>query len=280
VKARCALIQMSFVASKQRNVERGAELIGEAARAGAQIICLPELATTIYFCTEMNPTHRELAEPVPGPSTQVICEAAREAGAYVVFPLFERGDDGNLYNTAVFIGPDGEIQGSYRKNSIPLVNMPEIVGIEKYYFRPGNLGYPVFPTEFGVNVGITICYERHFPEGARSLALNGADVIFFPTATVAGRGIWDLEIRAHAVANLLWCGGVNRVGRDDGGSDTEFYGSSFFSNPAGVVVASAGDQGEEIVHAEIDTELSAHLREEWGFFRDRRPEIYQALTTP
>jgi N-carbamoylputrescine amidase len=271
---------MSFVESKERNVERGAELVRQAARDGAQIICLPELATTIYFCTEMNPASLQLAEPVPGPSTRVIGDAAREAGVYVVFPLYERAADGNLYNTAVFIGPDGEVQGSYRKNSIPLVNMPEIVGIEKYYFRPGNLGYPVFTTELGITVGVTICYERHFPEGARSLALNGADVIFFPTATAAGRGIWDLEIRAHAVANLLWCGGVNRVGLDAGGSETAFYGSSFFSNPAGVIVAQAGDQGEEILHTEIDTELSATLREEWGFFRDRRPDIYQAITAP
>lgn len=280
MKARCALIQMSFGASKERNVERGVERIREAARDGAQIICLPELATTIYFCTEMDPAHRDLAEPVPGPSTEVIGQAAREAGVYVVFPLYERGDDGNLYNSAVFIGPQGKVEGIYRKNSIPLVNMPEIVGIEKYYFRPGNLGYPVFGTELGIDVGVTICYERHFPEGARSLALNGADVIFFPTATAAGRGIWDLEIRAHAVANLVWCGGVNRVGRDDAGSETEFYGSSFFSNPTGVVVASAGDEEEKIVHAEIDTELSATLREEWGFFRDRRPDLYQALTKP
>lgn len=280
MKARCALIQMSFGESKQRNVERGAEHIRRAARDGAQVICLPELATTIYFCTEMNPAHRDLAEPIPGPSTRTIAEAAKEAGVYVVFPLYERADDGNLYNSAVFIGPDGEIKGLYRKNSIPLVNMPEIVGIEKYYFRPGNLGYPVFRTELGINVGITICYERHFPEGARSLALNGADVIFFPTATAAGRGIWDLEIRAHAVANLLWCGGVNRVDRDTGGSETTFYGSSFFSNPAGVVVASAGDEREEIIHTEIDTELNASLREEWGFFRDRRPDIYHALTAP
>lgn len=271
---------MSFVNSKERNVERGVELIREAANDGAQIICLPELATTIYFCTEMNPAYRDLAETIPGPSTQTIGEAAKENNVYIVFPLYERGEDGNLYNTAAFIGPDGEVQGRYRKNSIPVVNMPEIVGIEKYYFRPGNLGYPVFPTELGINVGVTICYERHFPEGARSLALNGADVIFFPTATAAGRGIWDLEIRAHGVANLLWCGGVNRVGTDGEGSETAFYGSSFFSNPAGVVVAAAGDHSGEIVHAEIDTELSATLREEWGFFRDRRPDIYEAITSP
>jgi beta-ureidopropionase len=280
VKARCALIQMSFVASKERNVERGVELIREAAKDGAQIICLPELATTIYFCTDIDPAHLELAEPIPGPSTRAIGEAARANNVYVVFPLFEKGKDGNLYNTAAFIGPDGEVQGLYRKNSIPLVKMREIVGIEKYYFRPGNLGYPVFPTALGVNVGVTICYERHFPEGARSLALNGADVIFFPTATAGGRDIWELEIRAHGVANLLWCGGVNRVGADQGGSDTAFYGSSFFGDPAGRVVASAGDNREEIVHTEIDTELNATLRDEWGFFRDRRPDIYQALTAP
>ena len=274
MKARCALIQMGFTDDVGRNVERAAELVREAGANGAQLISLPELATSIYFCHEMDRKYLELAEPIPGPSTETIGKAAKDADAYVVFPLYERGDDGQLYNSAAFIDRGGEVVGVYRKNHIPLMKFEGVQGIEKYYFRPADGSYPVFRTDLGITVGITICYERHFPEGPRSLALAGADVIFVPTATPAGREIWDLELRAMAIANQLWVGGVNRVGRDQGGSDMEFYGSSLFSAPDGEVVAQGGDGGEEIVYAEIDTALSAKLREEWGFFRDRRPELY------
>ncbi len=277
MKARCALVQMRFGRDREENVRRGAELVRQAAAEGAQIICLPELATSIYPAYVENPDHREWAEPVPGPATQAIAAAAAEAGAYVVYPLYELTEDGRRFNTAVFIDPAGEIAGRYRKNSIPDVRMESMMGMEKYYFEPGDLGYPVFETELGVKVGVTICYERHFPEGPRSLALGGADVIFVPTATGAGRELWDVELRGHAIANLLWVGGVNRVGRDEDGSEAEFWGSSLFSAPDGEVVASAGDEGEAIVHAEIDTERSRRLREDWGFFRDRRPDVYGAI---
>jgi beta-ureidopropionase len=271
---------MNFSDDKQSNVERGAELVRSAAAAGAQIICLPELATYVYFCYEINPQYLQIAEPVPGPSTEIMCRAAADAGAYVIFPLYETAGNGHLYNTAVVIGSDGEIKGLYRKNSIPLVKTPVMTGIEKYYFRPGNLGYPVFPTELGVTLGVTICYDRHFPEGPRSLALAGADIVFVPTATANGRQIWELELQGHAIANAFWVAGVNRVGQDKGGSDTPFYGASVFIAPSGEVVAQANETEEEILHAEIDTEVSEQLRNDWGFFRDRRPDIYGALTAP
>ena len=276
MSVRCALVQMGFEQDTLKNVERGANHIREAGAAGAQIVCLPELATSIYPAYEEDPRHFDLAAPGPGPSSEVIAKAAADAGVYVVFPLYEL-EDGHRYNTALFFDREGNIAGKYRKNSIPDVRYSHMMGMEKYYFEPGNLGYPVFDTDLGIRVGITICYERHLPEGPRILALNGADVIFVPTATAAGSEIWDLELRGHAVANNLWVGGVNRVGRDENGSSAEFYGRSLWSNPRGEIVASAGSEGDEIVYADVDTELSRRLREEWGFFRDRRPEIFDTL---
>jgi beta-ureidopropionase len=277
MKVRCALVQMQFRRDREENVRRAADFIRQAGAEGAQIIALSELATSIYPAYVEDPAFREWAEPVPGPSTAVITEAARDAGAYVVFPLYERADDGKLFNTALFIDPAGEIVGRYRKNSIPDVRMSEMMGMEKYYFDPGDLGYPVFETDLGITVGVTICYERHFPEGPRSLALAGADVVFVPTATAAGRDIWEIELRGHAIANLFWVGGVNRVGRDEDGSEAEFYGDSLWVAPSGEVVSRAGTDEEGIAHVEIDTDVSRKLREEWGFFRDRRPELYGAL---
>jgi N-carbamoylputrescine amidase len=274
----CALVQMSFVRDKSRNVARGAERIQHAAAGGAQIVCLPELATTIYPAYVEEPAYRDLAEPIPGPATDEIGRAAAAAGVYVVYPMYERAADGALFNTAVFIDRSGAVAGLYRKNMIPDVRMPVMTGMEKFYFEPGNLGYPVFPTELGVNVGIAICYERHFPEATRSLALAGADLILLPTATAAGADIWEVELRAHAIANLLWVGGVNRVGLDEDGSQARFYGRSQICSPSGEVVARAGDDAEEIVFATIDTAVSARLRDEWGFFRDRRPDTYGGLT--
>jgi beta-ureidopropionase len=280
MKATCAVVQMTFSDDRERNVQRAAERVLEAARQGAQIICFPELATSTYFCNEIKTEHLEIAEPIPGPSTKVMAEAAAEAKAYVVFPMYEYAGRGELYNTAVVIDPNGQIVGTYRKISIPLAATSVMMGLEKYYFRPGNLGYPVFKTDLGVTIGVTICYDRHFPEGPRCLALAGADIIFVPTATANGRGIWETELKGHAIANLLWVAGVNRVGKDEGGSDFNFYGSSVFISPEGDVVSQANDTDEAIVYQEIDTELSERLRNDWGFFRDRRPDAYGAITAP
>jgi beta-ureidopropionase len=279
MQAKVALIQMNFSDDAPHNVGRASARIAEAASAGAEIVCLPELATSIYFCTEIEREHYKLAESVKGPSVSAIAEAARAAGVYVVFPFYERDDeDEQLYNTAAFIDRRGQVTGRYRKNIIPLTKFPGEIGIEKYYFRPGNLGYPVFETDLGVRVGITICFERHFPESGRSLALNGADLIFVPTATPAGKDMWDVELRSIAIANLLWVAGVNRVQRDVNGSEMDFYGKSLVAGPSGAVVAAASEAEEEILYAVIDTEQSQQLREEWGFFRDRRPEIFGAIT--
>jgi N-carbamoylputrescine amidase len=281
MQAKCALVQMNFSTDVRDNVERATARIAEAASAGAEIVCFPELATSIYFCTEIEREHYKLAESVKGPSMSAIAEATRDAGIYVVFPFYERDEeDDQLYNTAAFLNRRGEVTGRYRKNIIPLTKFPGEIGIEKYYFRPGNLGYPVFETDLGIRVGVTICFERHFPESGRSLALNGADLIFVPTATPAGKDMWEVELRATAIANLLWVAGVNRVQRDVNGSDMDFYGKSLFSAPSGEIVAAAGEEEEEILYAVIDTEQSQQLREEWGFFRDRRPELYGAITRP
>jgi N-carbamoylputrescine amidase len=268
---------MGFTDDVERNVSVAADRIGEAAVNGAQIVALSELATSVYFCYEMDSRYFELAEPIDGPSLQTISRAAAEANAYVVFPFYEQGEDGQLYNSAAVLDRDGKVVGNYRKNLIPIMKFEGVEGMEKFYFRPGNLGYPVFPTDLGIKIGITICYERHFPEGPRSLALAGADLIIVPTATPAGVEFWELELQAMAVANQLWVGGVNRVGRDSGGSEMEFYGGSLFVGPDGQVVARAGNEGDEIVFAEIDTATSVRLREEWGFFRDRRPELYKPI---
>lgn len=282
MRANCALIQMNFSDDVAENRERLVHLIGEAAGDGAQIISLPELATSQYFCYEMRTSFMDLAETIPGPATTAVGAVARSTRTWVVLPLYERDVDGQLYNSAVVINPRGEVEGTYRKNIIPIMKFEGVEGVEKYYFRPGNLGYPVFTTDLGITIGITICYERHFPEGPRILALHGADVIFVPTATPAGSHMWEVELRAMAIANLLWVGGVNRVGRDRGTdvSDMDFYGSSLFAGPTGEVVARATTDGNEVVHATIDTDQSEKLRQEWGFFRDRRPEIYRAMCTP
>jgi beta-ureidopropionase len=279
VKVSCALVQLNFSTDVEENVDRAVEAVREAGRNGAKLICLPELSTTQYFCIGMNRAFMEYAEPLPGPSSRRIGEAARDADAYVVFPLYEKVQEGELYNSAAFVDRSGEIVGLYRKNMIPLVNVDGVEGNEKFYFRPGNLGYPVWETNLGIKVGVTICYDRHFPEGPRCLALNGADVILVPTATPLGGEMWEIELRGHAIANLLWVGAANRVGKDRGGFDLEFYGRSLWSAPNGELAAVAGSDGGEILYCEIDTDLSRRLREEWGFFRDRRPEVYSEVTS-
>jgi beta-ureidopropionase len=281
MKVCCALVQMRLSADRAENVERAGEYIREAAAGGAKVICLPELATSIYMCFTEDAALRELAEPLGGRSVRAISKTARSAGAYVIYPFYERGEDDLLYNTAAVIDPHGDVVGCYRKNSIPDVRLPDMVGAEKFYFRPGNLGYPVFETASGLKVGVTISYERHHFEGPRILALRGADVIFVPTATGAGRQLWEVELRGHAIANRIWVGAVNRVGRDEGSpNEAVFFGDSLWVDPAGTVIARAGDANSELVFAQVDTDVSRVLREKWGFFRDRRPEIFARVSRP
>ena len=280
MKASTAVIQMNFSAHTEENVEKGARLIKQAAGEGAHIIALPELATNVYFPFEMDAKHFRLAEPIPGPSTGAICAAAKEANAYVLFPLYEKVQDGEFYNTAVFIDRNGSIVGKYRKMSIPLTKMQAITGFEKYYFRPGNLGFPAWPTDLGVKVGSVICFDRHFPEGPRCLGLAGCDLMFVPTATAAGGAFWEIELQAHAVANCMWVAGVNRTGEDIGGGPAKFYGRSFLTSPRGEIMARVSGEKDVILHATIDTSINREMREEWGFFRDRRPDAYGALVAP
>jgi beta-ureidopropionase len=268
---------------KERNIRRAIELVREAAARGARIICLPELFSTMYFCVETRPEYFDWAEPIPGPTIDRMASVARETGTVLIAPIFERAPDGLFYNAAAVLDPEGRIIGKYRKSSIPLMDVgrsAEPRGNEKYYFEPGDLGFPTFATPFG-RIGILICYDRHFPEAARVLGLDGAEIVFVPTATTGmTRYLWDLELRAHAVTNIYYVCGVNKVGVDIGGSARKHFGASVIINPRGEIVAQAGDTGDEIVTAELDLSAIGELRALWGYYRDRRPEMYGPLVEP
>ena len=274
-------VQFGGHVDKDVNLATATRLIREAARRGAQIICPPELFSTIYFCVETRPEYFDWAEPIPGPTTDRMAALARETGTVLICPIFERTEDGLFYNSAAVLGPDGGLIGKYRKSSIPFMDRglsAEPRGNEKFYFRPGDLGFPTFPTPFGVRIGILICYDRHFPEAARILGLGGAEVVFVPTVTSGmTRYLWDLELRAHAVTNIYYVCGVNKVGVDVGGSSRNHFGSSLIANPRGEIIAQANDSGEDMAIADIDVSVIPELRAMWGYYRDRRPDLYGAL---
>jgi N-carbamoylputrescine amidase len=276
---KAAMIQFSGQATKEENIAKAKGYIAEAAGNGAKIVCLQELFNTIYFCYTENPDFWKLAETIPGPTIDEMSKTAAEHRIVLVAPIYEKAQKGELYNTAVVIGPDGQLMGKYRKSSIPLVKTATLVGNEKYYFKPGNTGFPVWQTPFGVNIGVMICYDRHFPEHARLLALNGADLVFVPTATGGmSRYLWEIELQAHAIDNIYYVGGVNRCGFDTGGSETQkYHGASFFTDPKGRIIEQASEDTDGIVYAEIDTGMIEDLRNEWGFFRDRRPDAYAGI---
>jgi N-carbamoylputrescine amidase len=258
-------------------VEKHLGLIEEAAGEGVQVLCLQELFYGPYFCAEQNSRWYELVEPVPdGPAVKLMQEQAKKYGMVVVVPVYEEHMTGVYYNTAAVIDADGKYLGKYRKHHIPHCD-PGFW--EKFYFKPGNLGYPVFETAFA-KVGVYICYDRHFPEGARILGLNGAEIVFNPSATVAGLSehLWRLEQPAHAVANQYWIGAVNRVGHEQPWDIGEFYGSSYFCNPRGQIVAEASRDKDEVVVADLDLDKIEEVRHTWQFFRDRRPETYDDMT--
>ena len=249
--------------------------IREAAARGAQIVCLQELFRSQYFCREESAELFALAESIPGPTTETVGRLARELGVVVIASLFERRTAGLYHNTAAVIGTDGEITGIYRKMHIP----DDPLYFEKFYFTPGDLGYPVFETKYA-KVGVYICYDRHFPEGARALGLNGAEIVFNPSATVAGLSeyLWELEQPAHAVANGYFVGAINRVGEEKPWSIGEFYGKSYFCNPRGKIFAQASRDKDEVLVADLDLDMILEVRKVWQFFRDRRPESYGILT--
>jgi N-carbamoylputrescine amidase len=281
---KCGLIQATHACStdepieriREANVAKHVALIERAGREGVQILCMQEIFTGPYFCAEQNPRWYDAVERIPeGPTTQLMMELARRHRMVLVVPLYEEESTGVYYNTAAVIDADGTYLGKYRKNHIPQCN-PGFW--EKFYFRPGNLGYPVFDTEYA-KVGVYICYDRHFPEGARELGLNGAEIVFNPSATVAGLSeyLWKLEQPAHAVANAFFVGAINRVGREAPWNIGEFYGQSYFCDPRGRIVAEAARDRDELVTAELDLDQIREVRNVWQFYRDRRPETYGGL---
>ena len=281
---KCGLIQAKNAAPsdlpieeiKKINIERHLSLIELASKQGAKIICLQEIFTTPYFCAEQQTRWYEAVEKVPnGPTVTLMQEVAKTHGMVLIVPIYEEEITGVYYNTAAVIDADGRYLGKYRKNHIPHV-APGFW--EKFYFRPGNLGYPVFDTAFA-RVGVYICYDRHFPEGARALGLNGAEIVFNPSATVAGLSeyLWKLEQPAHAAANGYFIGAINRVGVEEPWKIGEFYGQSYFCDPRGQIIAQGPRDEDAVVVADINFDLIREVRNTWQFFRDRRPETYGDL---
>ena len=274
---RIAGVQFIGHADKTANVERAERLVRQAADRGAKIACLPELFSTMYFCVETRREYFDWAEPVPGPTTDRMGALARELGIVLIAPVFEKAPDGRYFNCAAVLGPDGRVIGKYRKSSIPFMDAaqsPEPRGNEKFYFSPGDLGFPTFDTPFG-RIGILICYDRHFPEAARVLGLGGAEIVFVPTATTRmTRYLWDVELRAHAVANVYYVCGVNKVGVDIGGSTRDHHGNSMIVSPKGEIMAEASATEDDIAVADVDLAALPALRALWGYYRDRRPDKY------
>ncbi|MBO8177735.1 MAG: acyltransferase [Bacillus sp. (in: Bacteria)] len=268
---------------KKAAIEKHVKLVEDAKKKGAQIICLQEIFYGPYFCAEQNPKWYDSAEEIPdGPTTKLFQELARDLGVVLVVPMYEREGIATYYNTAAVIDADGTYLGKYRKQHIPHVGVGnEGCGFwEKYYFKPGNLGYPVFDTEYA-KVGVYICYDRHFPEGARLLGLKGAEIVLNPSATVAGLSeyLWKLEQPAHAVANGYYVGAINRVGYESPWNMGEFYGQSYLVDPRGNFVAMGSRDKDEVVIGEMDKKLIREVRDTWQFYRDRRPETYGEMTS-
>jgi N-carbamoylputrescine amidase len=281
---KCGLIQATNACStdesletiKKANIEKHIPLIEKAASEGVQIICMQEIFTGPYFCAEQSTRWYDSTEYIPdGPTTKLMQEIAKKHSMVIVVPIYEEESPGVYYNTAAVIDADGTYLGKYRKNHIPHV-APGFW--EKFYFKPGNLGYPVFKTAYA-DVGVYICYDRHFPEGARALGLNGAEIVFNPSATVAGLSeyLWKLEQPAHAVANAYFVGAINRVGHEQPWDIGEFYGQSYFCDPRGQFLATASRDKTELITAELDFDKIREVRNTWQFYRDRRPETYGDL---
>ena len=266
-------------ALKRFMVDKHVALIEGAAGRGVEVLCLQELFYGPYFPAEQDDRWRQLSEPVPnGTTVRLMQEMARKYQMVMVVSLYEEEMTGVFYNTAAVLDSDGTYLGKYRKTHIPHL-APGFW--EKFYFRPGNLGYPVFDTARG-KVGVYICYDRHFPEGARALGLAGAEMVFNPSATVAGLSehLWGLEQPAHAAANGYFVGAINRVGVEQPWEIGEFYGSSYFCNPRGQIITQGSRDRDEVIAADLDLDEIAEVRTTWQFYRDRRPETYGELTAP
>jgi N-carbamoylputrescine amidase len=262
---------------KKGNLDKVLHFVEEAGKKGVQVLCLQELFNGPYFCACQETRWYEMTERVPdGPTTKLFQELAAKHDMVTIVPIYEEDRPGTYYNTAAVIDADGKYLGKYRKTHIPHCH-PGFW--EKFYFKPGNLGYPVFDTAVG-KVGVYICYDRHFPEGARALGLGGAEIVFNPSATVAGLSeyLWELEQPAHAVANCYYIGAINRVGTEEPWAIGEFYGKSYFCNPRGKIVAQASRDKDELLVSDLDLDEIEEVRKVWQFYRDRRPEMYAALT--
>jgi beta-ureidopropionase len=279
---KCGLIQASnpkhdgsVAEIKEAMIQKHIPLIEEAGEKGVQILCLQEIFHGPYFCAEQDIKWYQSAEPVPGPLTDRMAEYAKKYRMVMIVPLYEKAIDGVYYNTAAVIDADGSYLGKFQKIHIPHT-WPGFW--EKFYFKPGGQGFPVFDTAYA-KIGIYICYDRHFPECARILAVNGAEILFNPSATTSGKSqyLWELEQPAQAVANGVFIGANNRVGLEKPWEFGEFYGSSYFVDPRGKKIAQASNDKTELLTAELDLDLIREVRDGWQFFRDRRPECYDDI---
>jgi beta-ureidopropionase len=271
------LVQMTARPEPRENLDKAAKLVAEAASKGAQIACLQELFNTVYVGFEQNPKYFDWAEEIPGPATERMSQVARDNHIAVIAPIFEKDTEvpGLFYNSAAVIDSSGKMVGKYRKASLP--QLPEYE--EKFYFRPGNLGYPVIDMkDVGAKVGLVICYDRHFLEGPRILALKGAEVVFIPTCTGYYPELWELELRAHAAFNTVFVAGVNRCGVEFPGQKAPYYGKSMVVDPSGNVAARAGEK-EEVLVADIDLDKIQERRRLAPFLRDRRPDSYKEIAS-
>ena len=277
MKIKVALIQMSCGIDIQENIQKAAKLVNEAADNSANIVCLQELYTSQYFPQTINVKHYDLACSLPNESIEVMQKIAADRKLTIIVPVYECARPGINFNTAVIVDTDGSITGKFRKVHIP--DGPQY--LEKYYFTPGDLGYPVFKTTHAT-IGVGICWDEWFPEVARILGMKGAEIIFFPSAIgsepdqpeYSSQAAWETVIKSHGIANGLFVAAVNRVGQED---EMNFYGGSFISNPYGDILARGDNESDQVVAAELDLKQIREFRDLFHFFRDRRPETYREL---
>ncbi len=281
-----ALVQMAMSPDPARNLDHAVDRIKEAAAAGAEVVCLPELFRSPYFCQSEDARRFDLAEPVPGPTTQALGAVAKQARVVVVAPVFERRAPGLYHNSAAVIDATGEVVGLYRKMHIP----DDPAYYEKFYFTPGDLGFRAFDTQTA-RIGTLICWDQWYPEGARLTALQGATILFYPTAIgwhphekakhgASQRDAWRTVQRGHAISNGVYVAAVNRVGHEPGGAGEaglEFWGTSFVCDPFGVTIAEASVDKEEVLVAEVSLDRIEEVRRNWPFLRDRRIDAYKGL---
>ncbi len=282
-KVKVGIVQMSCLADKQINLQKSIEKIKEAAAKGAQIVCLQELFTSLYFCDVEDYDNFKLAEPIPGPSSDLLSKIAKELGVVIIASLFEKRTPGLYHNTTAILDADGTYLGKYRKMHIP----DDPAYYEKFYFTPGDLGYKVFNTKFA-KIGVLICWDQWYPEASRITALMGAEILFYPTAigwatsqdedtNTEQYNAWQTIQRSHSVANGLHVVSVNRVGFEQNGA-MKFWGGSFITNPFGSILYKASHENEEVHVEELDLEKTDSYRTHWPFLRDRRIDSYQQIT--